>query len=92
MIFEAFVNNAFKYTDDEGRGYLTIHLECLPDNSLVFCCENNTRSTTNTQIQSTSKGLRNSHDRLELFYHNKYQLETTNEKGIYKVRIVLDTK
>lgn len=92
MIFEAFVNNAFKYADDEGRGYITIHLECLPNNSLVFCCENNTRTTNNFQIQSTSKGLRNSHDRLELFYPNNYQLETTNEMGIYKVRIVLDNK
>lgn len=92
MIFEAFVNNAFKYADDEGRGIIKVHLECQPDNSLVFCCENNTRTTNNTKIQSTGKGLRNTHDRLELFYHGKYQLETINETGIYKVKLVLDTK
>ena len=92
MIFEAFANNAFKYTDDEGRGYINIHLECLPNDSLVFCCENNTRTTINTQIQSTSKGLQNTHERLELFYHNNYKLETTSEMGIYKVKLVLDIK
>ncbi len=91
MIFEAYVNNAFKYTDNEGRGYIHIHLECLPDDSLVFSCENNTRSTMDTSISSTNKGLRNTSDRLKLFYDNKHQLETSLENGIYKVRLVLET-
>jgi len=91
MIFEAFVNNAFKYTNNEGKGYIHIHLDCNIDNTLVFSCENNTRTTTDTTVISTGKGLRNTNDRLKLFYDNKHQLETSLENGIYRVRLVLES-
>jgi len=89
MIFEAFVNNAFKYTDDEGRGYVHIQLECKKDAGLVFSCRNNTRTTTPARFTSTSKGLQNTSERLQLFYNNKFHLKTGLENGIYSVRLEL---
>ena len=90
MLFESFVNNAFKYTDNEGRGYIHIKLECLANRKLIFSCENNTRSTTDKSIQSSGKGLRNTRDRLQIHYNSKHQLVAKLEDGIYKVRLDLN--
>ena len=90
MLFESFVNNAFKYTDNEGRGYIHIKLECLANRKLIFSCENNTRSTTDKSIQSSGKGLRNTRDRLQIHYNSKHQLDAKLEGEIYKVRLDLN--
>jgi len=90
MIFEAYVNNAFKYVNNDGSGFIYINLECRNDNTIIFTCENNTRTTqAMTEVKSTKKGLVNNKDRLNQLYKDKHKLDNYFENGIYKARLEL---
>jgi len=90
MIFESFVNNAFKYTDINTNGYIRIKIECK-EKQIVFYCENSVNKMAKGVVKSTGKGMTNTFNRLNLHYKDKHQLEIDNGDIIYKVRLVLFT-
>ncbi|MFZ4740573.1 MAG: sensor histidine kinase [Bacteroidales bacterium] len=90
MIFESFVNNAFKYTDINNDGFINIKIECLTG-KIIFTCENSIYKMAKANVKSTGKGMKNTYNRLNLHYKDKYQLDIVNEDDIYKVRLLLKT-
>ncbi len=91
MIFESFVNNAFKYTDINNNGYIKISIECNSA-EIIFDCENSVYKMGKPQVKSTGKGMTNTYNRLNLHYKDKHQLEIINEVDKYKVSLVLKYK
>ncbi|MCX6232962.1 MAG: histidine kinase [Bacteroidetes bacterium] len=87
MIFESFVNNAFKYTDFDNDGYVRIKIDCNKD--VIFNCENSLFPASERIVKSTGKGLQNTIMRLNLHYRNKHQLDIIQEETFYKVNLVL---
>jgi len=90
MIFESFVNNAFKYTDINNDGFINIKIECITC-KIIFTCENSIYKMAKATVKSTGKGMKNTYNRLNLHYKDKYQLDIVNEDDIYKVRLLLKT-
>lgn len=88
MIFEAFFNNAFKYTDFDNKGYIHINVHCNAG-EIIFYCENTVFTNDNNTVKSTAKGLKNTNNRLDLLYKDRYKLDITNEEGKFKVLLVL---
>lgn len=88
MIFESFVNNAFKYTNLNEEGYIEIKLECKPG-EILFCCKNSISRNSQKRITSTGKGLNNTRNRLNLHYKNKHQLNISEMNDIYNVELIL---
>ncbi|MFZ4413730.1 MAG: sensor histidine kinase [Bacteroidales bacterium] len=91
MIFESFVNNAFKYTDINNNGFINICIECK-NAEIIFDCENSVYKMGNPTVKSTGKGMNNTYNRLNLHYKDKYQLEIINEEDKYKVNLLLKCK
>ncbi|NVN96411.1 MAG: histidine kinase [Bacteroidetes bacterium] len=90
MIFESFVNNAFKYTDINNNGFINIKIECKSD-EIIFSCENSIFKMSKPNVKSTGKGMKNTFNRLNLHYKDKHQLDIINGDEIYKVRLLLKT-
>ncbi len=90
MIFESYINNAFKYTDINNNGYIRIKLECKP-NAILFLCENQMCKFGENEVVSTGKGLNNTFKRLELHYKEKYDLKIENDNNAFKVSLLLIT-
>jgi len=88
MIFESFVNNAFKYTDFDDNGYVKIKINSVKAD-IIFECKNTLYKSENTNIKSTGKGLRNTMNRLELHYKNKHHLDIINDENMYSVKLKL---
>lgn len=89
MLFESFINNAFKYTPKDGTGYVNIELSFeRNENEIIFTCENNIIKNT-TNIDSRGKGMKNTIERLEMLYNKKYILLNNIDEGIYKVKLIL---
>jgi LytS/YehU family sensor histidine kinase len=88
MIFESFVNNAFKYTDINTNGYIIIKISCK-ENEISFYSENSINKMAKTVVKSTGKGMKNTFNRLNLHYKDKHQLDIDNGDNIYKVNLVL---
>ena len=90
MIFESFVNNAFKYTNINNNGFINIKIECQLG-KIIFTCENSINKMAKATVKSTGKGMINTYNRLNLHYKDKYQLDIISEDVIYKVRLLLKT-
>ncbi len=90
MIFESFVNNAFKYTDINTNGYIKINIGCKPG-EINFYCENSINNMAKGTVKSTGKGMTNTYNRLNLHYTDKYKLDISEVEGIYKVNLLLKT-
>ena len=88
MIFESFVNNAFKYTDINTNGFIVIKIQCKPD-EIVFSSENSINKMAKTVVKSTGKGMKNTFNRLNLHYKDKHILQIDNGEEIYKIKLVL---
>jgi len=88
MIFETFVNNAFKYTDFRNKGSVSIKLNCEPD-FINFYCKNTLNSNTDRAENSTKKGLNNTRNRLNMIYKNNFKLDIKEEDGYFIVNLML---
>lgn len=91
MIFESFVNNAFKYTDINNNGFIRILIHCKPE-EIIFSCENSIDPRAKERVKSTGKGMVNTQNRLQLHYKDKHKLEVNQENNIFKVKLLLKEK
>lgn len=91
MIFESFVNNAFKYTNINTNGFINIKIESKAD-EIIFFSENSVNKMAKGVVKSTGKGMNNTFNRLNLHYKNKHQLDINNGEDIYTVKLHLKTK
>ena len=89
MIFESFVNNAFKYTNINKNGFINILIDCKPGR-IIFCCENEFDKLAKEKVKSTAKGLLNTRNRLNLHYKDKHLLEIKEEATLYSVILTLN--
>jgi two-component system LytT family sensor kinase len=89
MIFESFVNNAFKYTNINKNGFINILIDCKPG-SIIFSCENEIDKLAKEKVKSTAKGLLNTRNRLNLHYKDKHLLEIKEEATLYSVILTLN--
>ena len=90
MIFESFVNNAFKYTKNDGTGYVKININCFQDGKVIFNCENN-KLKNNSEVVSRGKGMKNTIERLEMLYKDHHSLNIVNDDNIFKAELILET-
>ena len=88
MIFESFVNNAFKYTNLAENGCINIQLECHA-NEILFTSENSINHKAKEVVTSTGKGLINTRNRLNLHYKDKYQLDIYEKENVFTVKLLL---
>jgi len=90
MIFESFINNAFKYTKNDGTGYVKININCFQDGKVILICENN-KLKNNSEVVSRGKGMKNTIERLEMLYKDHHFLNIINDEEIYKAELTLET-
>lgn len=86
LLFECPINNAFKFTRKDGKGYIKIRLYQPTPVEVIFQCENNI-SPDRHLLRSTGMGVRNLRDRLELSYPNHYELTQKELNDIYFITI-----
>lgn len=89
MIFECFVNNAFKYTDFRNNGFISIKITC-ESGIIIFNCKNSINyDESGKKIKSTKKGLINTRNRLNLIYNENYKLDIKDDNGFFTVNLML---
>lgn len=89
MIFESFVNNAFKYTDFRNNGFISIKITC-ESGIIFFNCKNSINyDESDKKIRSTKKGLINTRNRLDLIYNENYKLDIKEDDGYFSVNLML---
>lgn len=89
MIFECFVNNAFKYTDFRNNGFVSIKITC-ESGIIIFNCKNSINyDESGKKIKSTKKGLINTRNRLNLIYNENYKLDIKDDNGFFTVNLML---
>ncbi|MCD9185597.1 MAG: sensor histidine kinase [Pyrinomonadaceae bacterium] len=89
MIFFPFIENAFKHTENNKQTN-KIRIEISVEaGKIVFECENSYQKTADNHAYG---GVGNEliERRLMILYPAKHSLETTNEDGIYKVKLTLN--
>lgn len=90
-IFLPFVENAIKHSSstDNEKGYLSIQLKIAASNQLLFSVKNS-KPALPLITETGGIGLVNAKRRLELVYPNQYQLDISNEKDYYEVKLSLN--
>ncbi|SEC23948.1 Histidine kinase [Tenacibaculum sp. MAR_2009_124] len=94
LILVVFIENAFKHSmlNQSGDISITINVNVSIDGVLSFICKNNyIPFHTKTNLQS-GIGLVNVKKRLELMYHDKYQLELKENENTYEVHLSMQLK
>jgi sensor histidine kinase YesM len=87
LLLLPFIENAFKF-GSSARDYSPINVNILiKNNILTFTCQNHIR---NTLDDSTGIGIANTTRRLELLYPKRYQLDISNQGGIFNVLLKID--
>jgi len=89
MIFESFVNNAFKYNNYPANGLIYIKI-ISQGNDILFICENEVDKSLVSKVKSTGKGIRNTKNRLNLHYKNMHNLEIEDNETNFKVKLLLN--
>lgn len=88
MLFIPFVENAFKHSNINQGGEISVHLH-FDQNNLTFICSN----TMGTAVKSVDKvggvGLENTKQRLEMLYKGKYDLKITKDDQTYEVKLTM---
>lgn len=89
LLFLPFVENAFKYVshDDDKLNFVQISL-VQKDNKVSFECIN---SFDNSSTERKGIGLENVKRRLDLLYHEKYDLFLSSEEGKWHVMLNIST-
>lgn len=89
LLFQPFIENAFKYV----RGEYNIQLAMkLHGNQIVFEIENSTSSSQNrNQTKKKGIGIENLKRRLDLLYPDKYNLEIEQPENRFVVKLTIIT-
>jgi len=92
MIFLPFVENSFKHglQGSEKKAYVDIDFQ-IKEKKLNFTIENNVGNTDHIEKpQANGIGLKNTRNRLDLFYKNAYSLKVEETKEQYRVVLTID--
>lgn len=93
LILFPFVENSFKHGfHDPEKSFIDIKINIV-ENKLYFTIENSISNIKKDKYLNTEGkgiGLKNSKERLELIYHNKYHLNIRNDKEVYKVELLIE--
>ncbi len=92
LLLIPFVENAFKYTSTLRGFQHNIKIKIiLKNNAFTFYCENPFNENAVTDIDTNWKesgiGIDNTRRRLEYIYPNNYQLQTIDDKRLFKVTL-----
>jgi two-component system, LytTR family, sensor kinase len=92
MTFLPFVENSFKHglQASEKKAYVDIDFQ-INEKKLNFTIENNVGDT--DQIANSEPGgigIKNTRNRLDIFYKNKYSLKVDETKETYRVTLTID--
>lgn len=90
MLFDIFINNAFKYGRRDNEGYIHICLRMEEEGKLLFSCVNNIDEKSVKETNSTGKGLYLVKERLKLIYPF-HQLDLKVENDCFMVHLLIDT-
>lgn len=92
LILIPFVENAFKHGPYRSRNnsWVDISLHVM-EGQLFFSAANGTDNKVEKPLTG-GVGLQNTRRRLELYYPNRHQLQTTEKKNSYHVDLVIDLK
>lgn len=91
MMLFTFVENSFKHgsRNDADSPFIFINLKTSSD-KIEFEIENSIPGNHRTRKRKEGGiGLQNVQKRLDIIYHGKYQLDISNEKTIFKVRLII---
>jgi sensor histidine kinase YesM len=89
MILMTFIENAFKYgVSAHHTSPISIRLETDND-SLKFSCRN-TIFPSNSSLEGTGVGLKNTRQRLDLFYPGKYKLDIDTGNDFFAVNLFIE--
>lgn len=90
MLFDIFINNAFKYGRRDKEGYIHICLRMEEESKLLFSCLNNIDEKSVKETNSTGRGLYLVKERLKLIYPF-HQLDLKVENDCFMVYLLIDT-
>jgi len=92
MLLIAFIENAFKHTENKKtENAITINLE-IEKHRLVFRCENSFNPNTGMNRGANGLGSELIRKRLTLLYPGKHTLTITNNNEFYKVELILQVE
>ncbi|WP_165806828.1 sensor histidine kinase [Balneicella halophila] len=90
LILISFIENAFKYgVNSSGKTKINIVLT-LSNDQISFHCDNAISNTQKDKNTPEGIGLKNTKERLDLLYSNKYSLEIVHTEDNYSVDLKLD--
>ena len=91
LLFISLVENAFKHGVSSSReSKINISMTQI-GNTLTFICDNTNYPKTDADRSGSGIGLENTHRRMELLYHDRYEWEQSIlPDNIYHVKIVLN--
>jgi len=96
LIFEPFIDNAFKHglPGTDGQDFIKINFKFEPDNWLEFSIENNYEPVPEESPKKDGGiGIENVKQRLKLLYSsNDYQLNTVHQNRMHSVKLRLKLK
>lgn len=88
LIFAHFIENAFKHGDLEGEdAFITIKLELLDENELIYSVRN--RIASKTSAEKGGMGKNTFEERLELLYKEKHELEYQEKDKVFTANLKL---
>nr|WP_321408170.1 sensor histidine kinase [uncultured Carboxylicivirga sp.] len=88
MLFIPFVENAFKHSNINQGGGISVKLHLHQDN-LTFICSNTIGSIHKTIDKVGGVGLENTKRRLEMLYAGNYKLSITQKELTYTVKLTI---
>jgi sensor histidine kinase YesM len=96
LLLIVFIENAFKHAKNSTEQEIFIDIKLkIWGNSILFAVKNSNQPVTGEKsILNTNSGfgLENVRKRLELLYHNEYNLDIQDEEGFYTVMLQLKAK
>lgn len=91
MILLTFIENGFKHFHNDPDSNSFININISVSNSILYFYSANSYSASDKEDSSDGGiGLSNIKRRLELLYHNKYELNIESDSNIYSVMLKLD--
>ena len=90
LLFESFINNAFKYTPHNRNGKIDIRFDFTEPGKIIFSCTNTLfRNHKESDIVSSRHGLDITRKRLDLLYPDRYDLQNFNQNDFYSVQLII---
>ncbi len=95
LLFEPFIDNAFKHglPENDGKDYIHISFDFSKNKWLSFYIENNFEPMTETTSKSNGLGISNVQQRLQHLYSpSEYRLNIIHQSSIHSVTLNLNLK